>query len=171
MPSTFQFHKPVEDMEKAVLLPEDWTDVEIKYDPESIMNKKLREALDDPENASEAEIAEALESVEGAGYNLHMWLVTEHPEDRFCGHDLQIWLPFPTEKDEFEYRKGQKVADTKMERITDFVIAFGGSVDGSKFSLAAGMKGRVLVIQKDAYDGDGRENGIDIFSGFREYGE
>ena len=107
MPSTFQFHKPVEDMEEAVLLPEDWMDVEIKNDPKILMNKKLRDALDNPEDPSETEVAEALESVEGAGYNLHMWLVTEHPEDRFCGHELQIWLPFPTEKDEFEYRKGQ----------------------------------------------------------------
>lgn len=168
MPATFQFNKPMNEVEDPILLPPDWYDVEIARDPKLEQNATLRHNL--PPEAGDDEILQTIEEVDGAGFNLVVRVKTEHPEELYSGHQFTIWLSYPTEKDENRFTRGQKVADRKMQNIEDFVLAFGGEIqaDGT-FTLAEGMKGKVCIRQRKAYLSEDFENYVDAFAGFKPY--
>jgi len=166
---TFGFNKSVDDIEAPDLMPEDWYDFEIEEDPKITRNNALNELIG--EDPSDEEIEAALEEDPKAGFNLTIRLISEHPSDVYNGRQLTLWRPWPRSIEATRFNnKGQKVYDAKMEACVAFVKAFGGVAEGDMISITQGLKGQCYVVQRDAFQGDGFENSIDRFSGFKPYG-
>lgn len=181
MTTTFRFTKPVDEIEEAVLLPEDWYEMEIIEEPSIEPNSTLREALKKngleynpkipPTEAMQEAMLRLIQEDEKCGLNLRLILKTESPDDEYNGRRLMLWLPWPSEPDDERYdMRGQKVADAKMSRIVEFVQAFGGTTDGEDITLSKGLKGCCYVTQQKARDSEEILNSIDMFAGFKEYG-
>lgn len=172
---TFKVGKSVDDIEEPVLMPVDWYEFEISEEPVLKHNNALNNMI--PEDASDQEVLEAIEQNEKAGLNLVISLRSESPEALFDGRRLTAWLPYPSIPDEERYDgRGQKVYDAKFTRITDFVTKFGGSMEENEngeteITLVKGMKGCCYVTQGKIPDREELGNSIDIFAGFKEYGE
>jgi len=172
---TFKVGKSIDDIEEAVLMPVDWYEFEISDDPVLKPNNALKKMVS--EDATDEEIGQAIEENEKAGFNLTVSLRSESPEVQFDGRKLTAWLPYPSAADEERYDgRGMKIFDSKFERLVDFVTKFGGSVDeGEKgeteITLVKGMKGCCYVTQGKIPDREELGNSVDIFAGFKEYGE
>lgn len=149
---TFNIGKRRDDLQEAVLLPEDWYQVELAQDPTQEKNRKWK---DGGENLPADEI-------EGAGYNIKLRavIVSEAPEE--AGRSLFKYLSMPNPSDEGQYMNdGQPKADWKAGVIFDWVDAFSGTEDGEQVSLAKGMKGMVYVVQQVGLSGE-MENSISM---------
>ena len=143
--TTFEFKKPISEIEDPELLPKDWYRMRISTKPEIQENSKK------------------------TGENLFLRLKTVMPDDEiFNGRELPLWLSMPTDEDEEKFtNKGMKVSDEKMKRIVQFAEASGGIVDEDTFDIAEGATVFCYVTQRMDQGGMELENGIDIFSGFK----
>lgn len=153
--STLDLGKSQDEIEAPVLMPEEWYPFEITKDPEVKPNAMMGENPEDPK----------------AGHNWVVNLVTiDAAEPEFNGRRFTLWLGVPKPADNDLYTgNGQKIYDSKMERIIDFVENFGGSVDGAEVALKEGLRGQCYVLQGIGQSGD-VENKIDIFnSGYKPY--
>ena len=140
--------KSVDEIEAPVLLPEEWYLVEVGVKPEVKKNAAMERDANDPK----------------AGYNWVMNLVTISEDEDYHGRWLTCWLGIPKEDDEkVRDRRGQKVFDAKMQRIVDFVTAFGGTIDGGNASLQKGATGMVYVLQRLNSETGELENSVNIF--------
>lgn len=151
-----EFGKSVDEIEEAILLPEGWRTMELMDDPKVEPNAAFK---DDPNG-------------EKAGHNWLVHLATVDEDPAYNGRRFTLWLGIPKEADKKEYtQSGQKVYDTKMQRIVDFVEAFGGHINGARVSINQGAKGQCYVLQQIAKGGNNIgevQNQIDIFNnGFK----
>jgi hypothetical protein len=151
-----EFGKSVDEIEAPVLLPEGWRMMELTEEPKVEPNAAFKE---DP-------------NAEKAGHNWVVRLVTADDDPAFNGRRFTLWLGVPKPADSEKYTQdGQKVYDAKMQRIVDFVEAFGGHVGGSKVSIAKGARGQCYVLQQINKGTGEVENSIDIFNqGFKPAG-
>ena len=153
--TTFSFKKPIEEIEEAVLLPEDWYTFKIGERGMTIQPNAAKK-----EGQSEEE---------GAGDTFAGFLFVTDNVPEYNGRQLPLWLSWPSEADEEKWtRDGMKVYDAKMKRIVEFIQAFRGDVDGSDVSIDSGATGQAYVIQKMNRAGTDLENSIDIYSGFKK---
>lgn len=148
---TFELTKEASEIQEAVLLPEDWYPFEITEDPKMEANKVLKnEGSDAPK----------------AGYNLVIKLACLDETPEFHRRSFMVWLPFPNEGDKGNYTPmGQTMEDSKIERIVEFVEAFGGEIEGASFALSKGAKGKLFVIQGLDQAGVKIVNSINSFAG------
>ena len=147
---TFSFAKPIDDIEDAVVLEEDWRRARIAKAPTIEPNKKKQS---DPDQ-------------EGAGDNLVVSLALAGGEG--TGRRFKLYLPWPSAADEDLYDGiGMKVSDAKMERIADFTVKFGGISDGTDIMLEEGMEGFVYVTRGLDQSGQRMVNSVDPFAGFK----
>ena len=153
--SEMEFGKNVDEIEEPVLVPESWQEFEIEDDPKVLPNEAFKS---DPTG-------------EKAGHNWVVHLKLKSDEPMYNGRRFTIWLGVPKDADKESYTQvGQKVYDAKMQRIVNFVEAFGGTVGTNRVSLGRGMKGMCYVLQQvDRIDQDKLVNSIDIFNaGFKK---
>lgn len=151
--ATLDLGKSVDDIEEPVLMPEGWYAFEVIDDPQVLPNSAMKE---DPQG-------------DKAGYNWVVHLKSVHDEAVYDGRRYTLWLGVPKVEDNDKYTpQGQKVYDAKMQRIVDFVAAFGGEIAGSKVSLRSGAIGQAYVLQRVNNVSGDLENAIDIFNnGFK----
>ncbi len=148
-----EFGKDVDDIEKPVLLPEDFYLFEVSATPKTAKNKEM----------------EKNPSSEKAGFNWVVPLKTVgNAEPMFNGRMFSAYLPLPRPEDEHEYDgRGQKVYDAKMDRIARFVAAAGGQVGGRTVMLAPGSKIGLKVVQQVNPRTQELTNGLDIFGEYK----
>ena len=147
---TFSFQKPIDEIEEAVVLEEDWYHTRIAKTPTIEPNKKKQT---DPNQ-------------DGAGDNLIVSLAVVGLVG--TGRRFKLYLPWPSAADEDLYDGiGMKVSDAKMERIADFTVKFGGISDGTDIMLEEGMEGFVYVTRGLDQSGQRITNSVDPFAGFK----
>ena len=154
---TLEFGKDVDDIEKPVLLPEDFYLMEVVGTPKSTKNKEMEKDPNSPK----------------AGFN---WVVPLKTVDRdnpeFSGRTFNAYLPLPKPEDENEYDgRGQKIYDAKMERIIRFVEAFGGQINGRVVTLAPGAKAGIQVTQSVNPRTQELSNNLNIFGEYKTAAE
>jgi hypothetical protein len=152
--SELEFGKSIDEIEAPELLPEGWYGMEVTQEPEVLPNEAYKSNPAD----------------EKAGHNWVVRLKTVSEEPMYDGRRFTIWLGVPTEKDENKWTsQGQKVYDAKMQRIVQFVEAFGGITSGKQVSLRQGAKGQVYILQRINQQTNVVENTVDIFNqGFKK---
>ena len=148
--ATLTFNKNVDDIEQPELMPEDWYVMELRDAPEVKPNKAMQ---NDPES-------------EKAGKNWVVPLVVATGDEEFDGRWFTLFLPLPKPGDDKKRTPmGQTVEDQAMERIGQFVEAFGGNIQGDTVSVKKGMRGQCYV-DRQVLNGEPR-NGINMFAGFK----
>lgn len=147
--------KSIDEIEAPMLLPEGWRGMELTDEPKVEPNAAFKE---DPNG-------------EKAGHNWMVHMTTVDDDPAFSGRRFTLWLGVPKPADAEKYtQNGQKVYDAKMQRIVDFVEAFGGKVSGSKAVLSKGARGQCYVLQQINKSTGEVENVIDIFNnGFKPF--
>lgn len=155
MMSSLDLGKSIDDIEAPVLLPEGWYEMEVASPAPSVMPNAAK--AQDPADPK-------------AGDNWVIRLKTVHPEAQYSGRRFTLWLGVPKEADREAYTQdGQKIYDAKMQRIVDFVLAFGGTAEGSQVTLNVGSQGRCYILQQINRLSGELENQIDIFNaGFKK---
>lgn len=151
--ATFDVGMREEDVTEAILLPEDWYEMELIKDVYQAKNKKWR---DGGENLDSSEI-------DGAGFTLVLQLrvVSDIPEH--SGRGFTKWLSLPNPSDDDEYMNdGQAKADWKADAVFNWYKALGGTIEGSEVSVAPGAKCSVYVIQEIGMDGESLVNAISM---------
>ena len=132
--TVFTLPKDVDDIEEAVLLPEDFYNCVIVKEPVLKPNKKMEVGLSEEE---------------GAGYNLIIVLKTESDDPEFAGRWFTLYFGWPTLADENKRdMRGSKISDKKMGDIIKFTLAFGGSVEGLDVILSENLRGQGYVLQE-----------------------
>ncbi len=168
---TFEFEKPVEDIEEAKLLDVDWYEMKVLRDPHLNPNEKMRELVPQ-ENAPQKAYDRAAAQEDKARFTCFIDVEVVSEDLDFAGRELTIMLPYPHKEDlNLRDRDGMVLYDSKMQRITTLCEKAGGEVEGSEASLAPGMTFKAYVKQQTKRDGGGLENRIDIFAGFRSLEE
>lgn len=152
-----EFGKDVDDIEKPLLMPEDYYLFKVTGTPKSEKNKEMQ---NNPGS-------------EKAGYN---WVVPLSSIDRdnpqFSGRTFRAFLPLPKPEDENTYDgRGQKVYDAKMDRIKKFVIAAGGVAEGKTVMLAPGSLIGLHVVQSVNPRTQELVNNLDIFGEYKTAAE
>lgn len=153
--ATFNVGIGKDDIQEAVLLPEDWYTMEITREPYEDKNAAWKEVGESLPHAR------VIKTNEKAGKNIvvNLKVVSEVPE--FAGRTLTKWLSLPHEFDEGKYmNNGQPKADWKAEIIHKWVEAFGGVSEGAEISLSQGQRALVYVIVGKGMDGETDENSI-----------
>lgn len=164
---TFEFEKPVDEIEDAKLLDVDWYEVKVLKEPHLYPNEKMRELVPQ-ENAPQEALDRAAAQESKARLTLFVDVETVSEDPEFTGRQLSIMLPYPHKEDlKLRDRDGMVLYDSKMQRITALCEKAGGEVEGSEATLAPGMKFRTYIKQQSKRDGSGLENRVDIFAGFR----
>lgn len=180
--ATFRFKQSVDDIEDPVLMPVDWYEFEIVEVPSIQPNATLRDAMKEAGSELNPRIPPSDEQLklmdsfiatdEKCGRNLVIRLRSEADDPEYSGRKFTLWLQWPHEADEDRWNdRGQKLYDAKQSRVVEFTEAFGGSVDGEEISLSKGLKGSLYVTQQRAQNSEELVNTIDVFAGFKEYGE
>lgn len=147
-----EFGKDVDDIEKPILLPEDYYLFEVSGTPKTTKNSAMEKDPSSPK----------------AGFNWVVPLRTISDEATFSGRMFTAYLPLPRAEDDKEYDgRGQKVYDAKMERIARFVKAAGGQVGGKTVMLAPGSKIGLKVVQQVNPRTQELGNSLDIFGEYK----
>ena len=150
----FSTGKNFDDIQEAVLMPEDWYLMEITKDPEQLPNKVMKESGADAEKA---------------GFNIvvKMKSISEDPEHN--GRPFTIWLSLPNPTDEGEFVGGQPKEDWKLEQIAKVTAAFNGieewkTMEGDEVRLDKGMRAKFYVSQAVGLDGQTMRNEISLMN-------
>lgn len=152
---TFELPKNIDEIQEPELMPEDWYPFEISEDP-----------TQEPNNA----MKEGGPSAEKAGFNIVVKVRCIEPTPEYQGRPFTVWLPLPTEADASNYTPiGQTMEDSKMGRIAEFVVGFGGATEGSSVALSKGLRGQLYVTQGLDQSGQNVRNQIDSFAGARPF--
>lgn len=150
--SGLEFEKDANDIEKAVPMPEDWVVFQLTKAPEIKANKAKANNPDDPK----------------AGDNWVVSMKAIHPDEQFNNRPMTLWLPLPGPKDRGKYTPmGQPLADSKQERIVDFIEKFGGSIQGKNVGISKGACGQAYVVQQLSEQTGDIMNSINQFAGFK----
>lgn len=141
--ATFNVGKGKDDIQKGVLLPEDWYLMKITREPYQDKNSAWKEA------GESLPFQEAIKINSKAGENIVVNLKVESDVPEFDGRPFTKWLSLPNPSDESKYMNdGQPKADWKAEWIHAYVEAFGGSSDGGEVSLGEGQVALIYVVQE-----------------------
>lgn len=135
------------DIQEAVLLPEDWYVMEIVKDSKD-KNRAWKDA------GEHLPILEAGRINKKAGENivLKLKVISDIPE--FNNRRLTKYLPLPNDLDTGEFTgRGIPKADDKAEVIYAWVEAFCGLVEGSEASFSPGQKALVYILQGQDLEG------------------
>jgi len=155
--ATFDVNGDLDNIQEAVLLPNDDYAVIITQDPVREPNKVMREEGADADKA---------------GYNIILRTRVYDPEvPEAHGRMFTIYLPLPNDTDEGKYTpQGQAAKDSKLDRIKNAAGAFSGDGSGTVVNFEAGMMAVAKVIQKvDRNDSSKKVNEINAFAGLTEY--
>ena len=151
--ATFSMGKDVGDIQEPELLPEDWYSFEIVEEPKHAPNKAMKDGG---------------ASAEKAGYNIVVSLKCLDETPEFLGRPFTVWLSLPTEADKTRRTPmGQTMEDSKIQRNSEFALAFGGEVEGENISLEKGLRGMLYVTQQMDQSRQNFMNSINIFAGAR----
>lgn len=122
--------KSIEDIIGEVVIDEGWYKVRIVEEPKQMANKKE------------------------TGTNLVLRCRTvDCPTPEWNGIEQMIWLSLPNPSDEGRFARGnQPLADWKMQRLVETILAFGGSVDGATVRIEAGMEAMMYFRQRPKED-------------------
>lgn len=143
---TFEATKDFNDIQEPQLIPAGYILAEIANDPELRKNKAWRDA------GESLDMAAAQQVDEKAGWNLSFMVKTISDTPEYNGRSFFKHLGLPTEADKnrFHGMTGQCMEDWKMDQILAWVKAFGGTVEGSSFSISKGMRAQIYVaVTKD----------------------
>lgn len=155
--ATFNVGVGKDDIQEAILLPEDWYQVEIFKEPHEAKNK----AWNDAGERLSLEAAKNINEKAGSNIVVPVRVISDVPE--YHGRMLTKWLPLPNSFDEGQYtNRGQHVPDAKAEVIYKWAEAFGGNIEGSEASLSEGQKAYVYVIQDTDQSGEEKVNAISM---------
>lgn len=148
--ATFNVGIGKDDVQGAILLPEDFYTMEISKDPAEAKNK----AWTDAGETLSLEEAHAVDEKAGKNIVLQLKIVSEIPEE--SGRTFTKWLSLPNKYDEGQYmNNGQPKADWKAEAIHKWADAFGSGSDGAEVTFNKGSKALVyLVVGKDRNSGE-----------------
>jgi hypothetical protein len=147
--ATFNVGVGKDDIQEAILLPEDWYKMEIFKEPTEAKNR----AWTDVGESLTLEAAKNINEKAAKNIVIHLKVISDVPEHN--GRMLTKWLPLPNQFDEGQYtNRGQHVPDSKAEVIFKWAEAFGGTIEGSEASLSIGQKAYVYVIQDEDLEGE-----------------
>lgn len=143
---TFEVPKDFNDIEAPQLIPAGYILAEIANDPELRKNKAWRDA------GESLDLAAAQQIDEKASWNLSFQIKTISDTPEYNGRTFFKHLGLPTEADKQRYHgmTGQCMEDWKMDQIMAWVLAFGGTIEGTSFSITKGMRAQIYVaVVKD----------------------
>lgn len=165
--ATFDLGVERENLQGIILMPADWYTFKIT---QKVVRKKNKAWLDGGEKLSAKDI-------EGAGENLIIQgrIVSDEPE--FNGRSFFKYLALPNPSDEGKFMNdGRSKADWKLDQIFNWVEAFGGTIEGSKVSLAEGMQTQVYIEETTDKRSNETINAISFtlpkptsFDGFKDF--
>lgn len=148
--ATFSLGKDPDEIVEPELMEEAWYPFEIYKEPTMDKNKVMKTEGEDADKA---------------GYNVIVDVrCIEDSEHR--GRVFRVYLGLPAKGDD-ERRNpvdGRLVIDTKVERNATFALAFGGTVEGSSFTLSKGMCGMLKVVKAMDRSGVKFINQVSIFN-------
>lgn len=145
---TLKFRKKVDEVEEAVLMPEDYYVMRVILTPKLAPNKAKAKDKEDPKA--------------GDNWEIDVAVISDVPE--FNGRKFRLFMAYPSTKDENEYTsRGQCAYDAKMENIIKVVQAFEGFAEGDTVTLPVGATARLPVVQKPNRQTGVMENQVNIF--------
>lgn len=153
---TFSLGKDVDDVIQPELMPKDWYPFSIYKEPTQEPNKVMRAV-------AKNELEEGMDP-EKAGYNVIVD-VRCIDDSEHKGRQFRFYVPLPKDgdKDRQNPFTGQSRLDEMVTKNAKLTRDFGGTVEGSEFSLSLGNSGMLFVTQKMNLAGTEMENQLDWF--------
>jgi hypothetical protein len=136
----YKLPKALDEIQEAQPMPEDWYICRLRKDAYVKRNSK------------------------DTGDNMVFELVVQSDNPEYNGRTLFAYLQMPTEEDAGIFFNGQSKLDEKLQRIANFVLAFGDSAfvnEDNEVEFQQGGEAYFWVEIQDAWDDFGKKvNGI-----------
>ncbi|MFA5036960.1 MAG: hypothetical protein WC479_07275 [Candidatus Izemoplasmatales bacterium] len=142
--ASLSFDSEVDEIEAAVLLPEDWYITQLLTAPKEEINKKK------------------------TGKNWVFDVRTLNDDPVYSGRRFRVWLPLPMEADKKLYdSQGNNIYDAKKQSLASFCKAFEGQAVGKEVSVSRGSIGQIYIIQGINPSTHKLSNNANAFMGFK----